>query len=373
MKKIIFFVFLLLAIPAFLYAIRPQPVSAGNGWSVCISTDSQCGTDNGTQEETVMTDFIGICPEGYEYQNNGNYNQGCHRVESCGDNDNDNDDTDCPEEHVAPTGTVCPQGYTKSEDGKDTVCSKEISQSCHTGKIDFSACTPAQECPTACGHEASDVSNGEGGFTDCKATPACEVDQCINLSGIQEKVPPNMQTNEDHFCSCLKGFHEVFIGDQKQDFTCQPDPTVTPNEPTPTPQQTTSNGGSGGGTPDAPSCTTPNTNSLPANVFVVRNGTEVTVNGFITQGDSANIYWRESSQAPSWPYSSAGTDPNGVKPNGDGFVSYHIGSLKKGVDYDFGFQQKWGCGSGEIWVKAIIHDSDTKGTIWRITSWEVSN
>lgn len=88
----------------------------------------------------------------------------------------------------------------------------------------------AGTCPTACGQQASQVPNGTGGFTNCQATQACVTDQCINIPGTQSQLPANMQTNSDHFCSCVTGFHSV--DDGEDGFTCQPNPTTTP-QPTP--------------------------------------------------------------------------------------------------------------------------------------------
>lgn len=119
-------------------------------------------------------------------------------------------------------------------------------------------------------------------------------------------------------------------------------------------------------------CTTGATTQLPANVFVTRDGTHATVNGFVTEGDSVNIYWKETSQS-GWPYSSAGTNPDGVRPNADHFVSYTVNELKAGVDYDFAFEQKFGCGAGEKFnLKAVVHDADDYTKVFRVTRYEVS-
>jgi len=154
-----------------------------------------------------------------------------------------------------------------------------------------------------------------------------------------------------------------------------PSPMVTPT-PTATPEATVTPGpGNVPSNPhtdtiEAPVCSDGSTTNLPANVFVVRNGSQAIVNGFITEGDSANIYWKESSEG-SWTNSSAATNPDGVKPNGLNFISYTINDLKVGVDYDFGFQQKFGCGGGQT-VTAVVHDGDNFGIIFRITSYKVN-
>ena len=123
-------------------------------------------------------------------------------------------------------------------------------------------------------------------------------------------------------------------------------PTPTPTEeitPTPTPSNT--GGGSDGGSSNpgatqAPVCSDGTTTQLPANVFVNRNGTQATVNFFITEGDSANIYYKVDGHS-SWEFSV----PN-VTRNSDKFVSYTITGLDANTAYDFAVQQKQGCGGG---------------------------
>jgi hypothetical protein len=179
------------------------------------------------------------------------------------------------------------------------------------------------------------------------------VDVCPNIQGVQTNVPEGYHLNSDH--QCVPNIVEC----DDDCVTPTPTPTeeVTPTPTvTPTPESNNNGGSSGGGSASAPTCSDGSTTQLPANPHVVRKGTEAWVNSFITQGDSENIYWGETSD-PNWmnENSSAGEFPDGVKPNADKFVSYHIGNLKEGVAYNFGIQQKQGCGTGQL-VTAVIID-----------------
>jgi len=161
-----------LAVSAFLIGKSLTKVSAFTTVPSCVSTGAQCGTDNGTQPGTVYTDFIGNCPAGYHYQNDGNWDQRCHR------NTDTPHDGNVPPEHQAPTETSCPETYTKSGSDENTVCSKIAQVACHTGIIQ---------------HDSCEVT----------------IDVCSNLDGNQETLPDGMQVNSDHFCSCKDGYHEV--------------------------------------------------------------------------------------------------------------------------------------------------------------------
>lgn len=147
--------------------------------------------------------------------------------------------------------------------------------------------------------------------------------------------------------------------DWKEDDCVTPTPTATPT-PSPTPEVQTSNSGTSN-PPSAPVCTDGSTTSVVANLQVARNGDQATVSFFVTQGDSANIYYKESS-SQGWQYSV----PD-VKAGENGYVSYTITGLKAGVDYDFGVQQKVGCGGGQI-VTSFVHDSFLT-QIFRLTKY----
>lgn len=126
-----------------------------------------------------------------------------------------------------------------------------------------------------------------------------------------------------------------------------PVPSVTPT-PTPLPCTSNCNPSVQGSTTEAPVCSDGSTTQLPANVHVVRSGSSATVNFFITEGDSANIYYKVVGQSD-WQFSVAD-----VKPNGDKFVSYTISGLNPKLGYTFGVQQKQGCGGGQIATSVVV-------------------
>lgn len=155
-----------------------------------------------------------------------------------------------------------------------------------------------------------------------------------------------------------------------------PTPTVTPTgtpEVTPTPTETPNNNGGTGvsdggssnpGATQAPVCSDGTTTQLPANVFVERNGTQATINFFITEGDSANIYYKVDGH-DSWEFSV----PN-ITPNSDKFVSYTITGLDANTAYDFAVQQKQGCGGGQL-AEAVVIDGPN-GVYFPFSYWEWS-
>lgn len=103
-----------------------------------------------------------------------------------------------------------------------------------------------------------------------------------------------------------------------------------------------------GSSTNPPVCSDGNTTQLVANLHVVRKGAEATVNFFITQGDSANIYYKVVGQ-DNWQFA-----VSDVKPNGDKFVGYTIGGLDPNVGYVFGVQQKQGCAGGQIATSVVV-------------------
>jgi hypothetical protein len=156
-------------------------------WGACIQTE--CGSNKGTQTQTlacsehhgsnectpgiwVDSTYIyadGICPTNYHWQNNGNWNERCHRDNGVPHEGNP--------EHVAPTG--CPTDYTQSgntcrkedvaghwETQSDT---KDVTRDC-TVK-DVVACETAPQQPSNQGGPGDGLSDGRSdGRSSC---PEC--------------------------------------------------------------------------------------------------------------------------------------------------------------------------------------------------------
>jgi hypothetical protein len=151
---------------------------------------------------------------------------------------------------------------------------------------------------------------------------------------------------------------------------CRREPTPTPEvtpEPTPVVPVRNTNGGSDGRSSDpgatkAPVCPNGDTTTLVANFHVVRNGDSALVNFFITEGDSANIYYKVNGQ-DGWQHSLID-----VKPNAEGFVGIVINELDPNLGYTFGVQQKTGCGSGEI-ATSVVVDPPANNKIFTFSFW----
>lgn len=124
-----------------------------------------------------------------------------------------------------------------------------------------------------------------------------------------------------------------------------------PEEPTPTPPPSqppvTSNAGR---TVSAPVCSDGSTTKLVDNLHVIRNGSSATVNYFITEGDSSNIYWKLNSSTE-WQHA-----VSDIRGNSDNYVSFTINDLDPIGDYTFGIQQVKGCGGGELATSVVVDD-----------------
>lgn len=141
--------------------------------------------------------------------------------------------------------------------------------------------------------------------------------------------------------------------------TCEVEPT-----PTPTPTQVTESkpsGCTGDCSATAPTCPDGNTIQLPANIHVIRNGSSAIVNFFITEGTSANIYYRVLGEKD-WQFSVMD-----VKPNADNFVSVTINELVPALGYEFGVQQKIGCGGGLLATAVVVDDPAPR--LFRVNYW----
>jgi hypothetical protein len=146
--------------------------------------------------------------------------------------------------------------------------------------------------------------------------------------------------------------------------TVTPEPTTTP-EPTvtPEPKACTENCTPtfAGSSTEPPVCSDGNTVQLPANLHVIRSGSIAIVNFFVTEGDSANIYWRVVGNSD---WQNAVSD---VRPNSDKYVSYEIKELNPILGYDFGVQQKKGCGGGQLTTAVVI--DGPQNNLFRFSYW----
>lgn len=167
-------------------------------------------------------------------------------------------------------------------------------------------------------------------------------------------VPPTPTPTETPKEECEEGYHEVYVGyEQEVEVTeCVPDeqPTPTPIVPTPTFSQP----GSGG----APVCTDLSTILLPANFHVIRNGSFATLKWWPTQGAQVNVYYREVGQS-GWQHALADQPNNG---------ELLIGALNPSLGYEFGLQQKQGCGGGQL-ATAVVVDPPAHGQIFWFSYW----
>lgn len=177
---------------------------------------------------------------------------------------------------------------------------------------------------------------------------------------------------EEDACVLSECDSDECISECKTDRECEPDPTPEPTPqptPDPTPQpDTTCHDCAKTDAGQAPVCSDGHTSQGVANLHVLRNADKATVNFFMTAGDHATVYWRISGEG-NWQHSSAITNPDGLKPNSDNFISYEVGGLNSTGDYDFGVVQSKGCGSGEYVVAVVVDGSQTR--LFPFTHWEI--
>jgi hypothetical protein len=102
-----------------------------------------------------------------------------------------------------------------------------------------------------------------------------------------------------------------------------------------------------------PVCADGNTVKLPANPHVLRDGSSAVVNWFETEGNEANVYYKEVG-ASGWTHA-----VGDVKVTG-GFGSVKVDNLNPDLGYVFGIQQKRGCAGGETVVAVIVDGPATK-------------
>lgn len=171
---------------------------------------------------------------------------------------------------------------------------------------------------------------------------------------------------------CPPGYHEVpqtdedvlertsiVVGDYQQEETplvCEPDEPKEPEQPGTPPTFA-------GSSTEAPVCPDGNTVNVPANPHVWRAGEKATVNFFITEGDSADVVYKEVN-ASDWQHA-----VSNLKPNADKFVSAEIGGLDPKLGYTFGVRQRIGCGGGQTITAVIIDGPEPQ--LFQFSYWEV--
>jgi hypothetical protein len=258
---------LFLALAVYAFSSTPVSVSAhygDGGWSSCVSTGAQCGTDNGSQTRTNYQNrgYTWVCPDGYQshdsncrkwidttYKTVTRYSDKiwhdgqkvCPTSDSYYTHSNPKDcskqiqivdvDGHYDYQNKIKQYNACPDGWTVSPSDNDK-CQQIETQACHTGTTDYSACTPAGQCPTTCGYTGGTVPNGQGGTVTCAATQACADNRthvCTDPTATNYVAEPNPDTEVSDNTVCT-----------------YPEATLTP---TPEVTQAPSNngGGSSGG------------------------------------------------------------------------------------------------------------------------------
>lgn len=188
-------------------------------------------------------------------------------------------------------------------------------------------------------------------------------DYCDTVDGVQP---------EDYDCpapeepTCPEGTHEVpqeptrlIVVDeypQEEELVCEPDEPKEPEQPGNPPTFA-------GSSTEAPVCSDGSTVNVPANPHVWRAGEKATVNFFITEGDVADVVYKEVN-APDWQHA-----VSNLKPNADKFVSAEIGGLDPNLGYTFGVRQRIGCGGGQTITAVIIDGPEPQ--LFQFSYWEV--
>ena len=174
---------------------------------------------------------------------------------------------------------------------------------------------------------------------------------------------------EEQENKCKKDWEEGRCPTPSPSPTVTVDPTVSPEQPTVTPKQEDqcASGKSYVGpycgwspkdesSKGPPTCTDGRVLKLAANPHVIRTGADAMVNWFQTEGNGANIYYKELG-ASGWTHALRDIDATNRK---DNFVSVTIHDLKPNLGYEFGIQQKQGCGGGEMVTIGIIDGPESQ-------------
>lgn len=232
---------------------------------------------------------------------------------------------------VTTTTYVCPEGFTTLA---GNTCKKVLN---HYPYILFAQKVAHEEVTT----ETEDCQIPEEEVIKCEEPP-------------KEECPPGThevpQEEENHEYLILTDNPE-----EEPELVCEPDVTPTPTQEQPKVENTSST--------NAPVCPDGNTVNVPANPHVWRAGEKATVNFFITEGDSADVVYKEVN-ASDWQHA-----VSDLKANADKFVSVEIGGLDPQLGYTFGVRQRIGCGGGQT-ITAVIVDGP-EPTLFQFSYWEV--
>ena len=299
--------------------------------------DESCTTEHYVDTTYNYVDPTLSCNTGYHLQNDGNLGQRCHRDHECSFYPHGQ----CPVEHVSPN-TTCDEG-TKVWHNNEWQCkivdvagltvpadTKTGSQNCTLPEPDYGSCTPAGQCPTACGQQASEIPDGKGGTMSCDATPACVRDVCGNIDGVQTSVPDGYYVEDEDVC-----------------LPKQEEPTPTPTqEPAPVVAQSSSPS-----QPSAPQCSDPAISQEVANPHVYRKGDQAIVKWYYEPSNQYRV-------AIYYGHNNVGIQYATIVENKPGEAT--INGLGNG-DISFWLQFLNGCNSGPL-SKAIV-DGATKGWV----------
>lgn len=184
-------------------------------------------------------------------------------------------------------------------------------------KETLTKCEPVAECGTSEGVKTIKEKR------ECKWSNACGESEC--------------KFND-------KQYREVEVGCEVELVECEPEVTPTP---TPTPEPTPVVHDNPASNAGAPQCTSTRPVLLPANPLVWRKAGQAIVQWVPTEGEKANVYYREVGN-----YDNA----HAVRDTeNDGYVE--IGLLGS-LDWEFGIQQANDCAGGDV---VWIEDGNTAG------------
>jgi hypothetical protein len=176
------------------------------GWSACVSSGPQCGSDNGTQSKTESRDHNHACPSGYsDTGHNDSWSKDCRKELTSGhwelnersgpcpdNNSSDTCDQDSGHHHHWVAETTydyqdkviqyedCSDGWVVNPSNSEQ-CQK--TQACQTGVIDNSACVTTNPTPVPQGNgfglpgdgRSDGQSDGRSSCPDCTKAPSGQV------------------------------------------------------------------------------------------------------------------------------------------------------------------------------------------------------